>query len=224
MAYPHAWTNGSGQAINAAALEEIEAEIDTKAVDAAVVHLTGAETVAGVKTFSSSPIVPTPTTNLQAATKAYVDATVGSGAIRVEEEGSSVVAGATGINFVGPTVTVTDAGSNEALVTIAESTAITANTQTGSYTLVLGDAGKVVEMNVAGANTLTVPPNASVAFPIGTVLEVFQYGAGQTTITPGAAVTIVSSGAKLKTTGQYSSASLRKRATNEWVASGDLSA
>lgn len=45
----------------------------SKAADSAVVHNTGAETVAGVKTFSSSPIVPTPTTNTQAANKSYVD-------------------------------------------------------------------------------------------------------------------------------------------------------
>ena len=44
-----------------------------KADDSAVVHNTGAESVAGVKTFSSSPIVPTPTTASQAATKAYAD-------------------------------------------------------------------------------------------------------------------------------------------------------
>jgi hypothetical protein len=47
-----------------------------KANDTAVVHLTGDESVAGVKTFSASPIVPTPTTSTQAATKAYVDGTV----------------------------------------------------------------------------------------------------------------------------------------------------
>ena len=40
-------------------------------------NLTGAQTAAGVKTFSSSPIVPAPTTNLQAVTKKYVDDTVG---------------------------------------------------------------------------------------------------------------------------------------------------
>lgn len=43
------------------------------AADAAAVKLTGNQTVAGVKTFSSSPIVPTPTTNFQACTKAYAD-------------------------------------------------------------------------------------------------------------------------------------------------------
>ena len=42
---------------------------------------TGAETIAGVKTFSSSPIVPAPTTDLQAATKKYVDDNAGGGAL-----------------------------------------------------------------------------------------------------------------------------------------------
>lgn len=45
----------------------------TAAADAEVVKLTGAQTIAGVKTFSSSPIVPTPTTDFQASTKAYAD-------------------------------------------------------------------------------------------------------------------------------------------------------
>ena len=44
-----------------------------KADDSAVVHNTGNESVAGVKTFVSSPIVPAPTTDSQASTKKYVD-------------------------------------------------------------------------------------------------------------------------------------------------------
>lgn len=100
---------------------------------------------------------------------------------------------------------------------------VTANRQTSSYTLVLADANVVVEMNVASANTLTVPPNSSVAFDVGTVLEGLQYGAGQTTITPGSGVTIRSSGGKLKTAAQYAAFSLRKIATDEWIVAGDLS-
>lgn len=96
------------------------------------------------------------------------------------------------------------------------------NVRTASYTLALSDNGKVIEMNVAGANTLTVPPNSSVAFPIGTLIAVDQLGAGQTTITPGSGVTIRSSGGLTKIKGQYSSVSLRKRATDEWVLVGDL--
>lgn len=96
------------------------------------------------------------------------------------------------------------------------------NTPTASYTLVLADAGKVVEMNVASANNLIVPPAASVAFPVGTILEVLQLGLGQTTIVAGSGVIIRSSGGKLKLFSQYSSASLRKRSTNEWVLNGDI--
>jgi hypothetical protein len=79
----------------------------------------------------------------------------------------------------------------------------------------------MVEMNVASANTLTVPPNSSVAFAVGTVIPVRQYGAGQTTVTPGAGVTIRNRGAALKLAGQYAEGSLHKRATDEWVLTGD---
>lgn len=97
------------------------------------------------------------------------------------------------------------------------------NTQTGTtYTLVIGDAGKVVEMNNASANTLTVPPNSSVAFPIGTLIQVDQYGAGITTIAQGAGVTINSEGSKKRLSAQHISVSLRKRATDEWQLTGSL--
>jgi len=52
--------------------------LNAKADDSAVVHSTGNETVAGIKTFSSSPIVPTPTTSTQAANKSYVDSAAGA--------------------------------------------------------------------------------------------------------------------------------------------------
>lgn len=97
------------------------------------------------------------------------------------------------------------------------------NTQTGTtYTLVLADAGKAVEMNNGSANTLTVPPNSSVAFPVGTQILVRQLGAGQTTIAEGAGVTIRSKDDNLKLDGQYVEATLTKRATDEWVLTGAL--
>lgn len=54
----------------------VDAQVATKANDSAVVHNTGAETVAGVKTFSSIPVLPAsdPTLDNQAARKSYVDA------------------------------------------------------------------------------------------------------------------------------------------------------
>jgi hypothetical protein len=99
---------------------------------------------------------------------------------------------------------------------------ITTNRQTASYTLVLSDANKLVEMNVATANTLTVPTNASVAFPIGTQILISQYGAGACTVTAASGVTLRSESAKLKTNGQYSGATLVKIATDEWYVFGNL--
>lgn len=104
----------------------------------------------------------------------------------------------------------------------ARFTAVTHNTQTASYVLVLTDAGKLVEMNVASANTLTFPPNATIAIPVGSVVGWRQYGAGQITMTPGSGVTLRSEGNKLKSAGQYAEGSATKRATDEWVLAGAL--
>lgn len=91
-----------------------------------------------------------------------------------------------------------------------------------SYTLVLGDAYKLIEMEVTSANTLTIPTNTSVPFPLGTQILVSQLGTGQTTITPALGVTLRSSGGKTKTSAQYSMCTLIKRGTNEWYLSGDI--
>jgi hypothetical protein len=96
------------------------------------------------------------------------------------------------------------------------------DTKTDSYTLLLTDAGETLEMNSASANTVTIPLNSSVAFAIGTTLDIIQYGAGQTTIVAAGGVTLRSKGAALKLTGQYSGATLYKRDTDEWVIVGDL--
>lgn len=104
----------------------------------------------------------------------------------------------------------------------ASSTTIT-NSQAASYTLVLADKDKLVEMNVASGNNLTVPPNSSVAFPVGSRIDILQVGAGQTTVVAGVGVT-VNSNPGLKIRGQWSSATLIKRGTDTWVLVGDLSA
>jgi hypothetical protein len=111
------------------------------------------------------------------------------------------------------TQTALDAKTNKLVV---------ANRQTASYTLVLSDADKLVEMNVGSANNLTVPLNSSVAFSTGTQILLAQYGAGQTTIVATSGVTIRSNGAKLKLNAQYSGATLVKIAENEWYLFGDI--
>jgi hypothetical protein len=98
------------------------------------------------------------------------------------------------------------------------------NRQTASYTLIDADRSKMVEMNVATANNLTIPLDSSVPFAIGTQIEVAQYGAGQTTIVATGGVTVRSSGGNLKIAAQYVAVSLIKIGTNEWYCFGNLSA
>ena len=91
--------------------------------------------------------------------------------------------------------------------------------QTADYTLVLADANKVVSMNKSGTGTVTIPTNASVAFPIGSVVNVYNQSADDVTIEGDAGVTLRNGG----DLAQYAEVSLRKRATDEWVLAGVVS-
>ena len=93
-----------------------------------------------------------------------------------------------------------------------------------SQILVLENSGALIEMEKAIANNLTSPPDSDVLFDVGTQILVEQKGAGQTSIVAGAGVTILSSGSKLKLTGQYSVVTLIKKAANVWLLAGDISA
>jgi len=108
-------------------------------------------------------------------------------------------------------------------------TPVTINPQSGSgYTLVLGDAGKFITLSNSGAQSLLIPTNASVAFPIGTVIDVQSIGTGLWTIaavTPGT-TTVVSTGATAASPVlrvQYSGATLIKTNTDAWSVMGDIS-
>jgi len=102
---------------------------------------------------------------------------------------------------------------------------IAINAQTGvTYTTVLTDDGKLVTCDNASAIALTIPPNSSVAYGIGTQINIMQLGAGQVTITAGAGVTLRSAGSKLKTSAQYAVGTCCKIASDTWVVVGNLSA
>ena len=96
--------------------------------------------------------------------------------------------------------------------------------KTASYTLSsLTERDDLIEMGSGSALTLTIPTNATVAYPVGTSLDILQTGAGQVTIAGAAGVTVnATPGLKLRT--QWSSATLLKIAENTWVVFGDLTA
>ena len=106
--------------------------------------------------------------------------------------------------------------------------ALTLNAKTATYTVVLTDADqKLVTMSVGSANDFEIPTNASVAFPVGTVINVMQIGAGQTTIkaVTSGTTTISSTGAIAtapKLRAQFSAASCIKVATDTWYVVGDI--
>ncbi|CAB5222140.1 hypothetical protein UFOVP361_1, partial [uncultured Caudovirales phage] len=129
----------------------------------------------------------------------------------------------TGVTAIASGVIVNANISATAAIDLGKLADVSTNAQTASYTLVLADKNKVVEMGVGSANNLTVPLNSSVAYPVGSQINILQTGAGQTTIVATGGVTINATPG-LKMRAQWSYATLIKRATNTWVLVGDISA
>ena len=262
-------------------------------VAGAYVALTGNQTIAGIKTFSSSPIVPAPTTDLQAATKKYVDdnaggdlwgdpvdadiipdvtntRSIGSAVNKFKETFSDVFVGvklksntsyllfqdslgktimqvdnfngASSANIINygtattgnaPYVKAVGTDTNVSLNLTTKGTGVvqangvevatvrgSVNAQTGTtYTLVIGDEYlNGVSMTNASANTITIPPNSAVAFPVNTKILITQGGAGSTTIAAGAGVTInAPSTVTLAIDEQHESRVCQKISTDTWL-------
>jgi hypothetical protein len=98
---------------------------------------------------------------------------------------------------------------------------------TADYTAVIADSYQVLNsMNKATAIAYKIPTNASVAFPIGTVLNILNKGAGVCTIsaTTSGTTTILSAGAvaAAPTLAQYKMAACVKVATDTWYVVGAI--
>lgn len=93
-----------------------------------------------------------------------------------------------------------------------------------TYTLELLDGEhKWKSLTNAASITLTVPPQASVAWLDNTYIELYQGGAGAVTVQGGVGVTIrVNENLTPVTNGIYSVAGLKRIASNEWVLFGNL--
>jgi hypothetical protein len=92
-----------------------------------------------------------------------------------------------------------------------------------NYTLAIGDINKVVAVNNPAPATITIPLNASVEFPIGTLINIYSMTANRVTVFPATGVTLRPTNSNsLFLFDQYTEISLRKRSGNEWVASGNF--
>tara|TARA_R110000751_G_scaffold48850_2_gene108547 strand:- start:451 stop:1098 length:648 start_codon:yes stop_codon:yes gene_type:complete len=97
------------------------------------------------------------------------------------------------------------------------------NAQVGTtYTFVLADAGKMVTSANGSAQTITVPPNSSVAFAVGTQIILQGILAGVVTLVAGAGVTVNSKDSNLDIDGQWAAVTLVKTATDVWSLIGAL--
>lgn len=228
--------------VNASAAIDFSKLATLSSANILVGNATGVATSVAV----SGDVTITNTGNVQIAAGAIVNADVSAtAAIAISKlasgsSGQVILANATGVpTYVSPSGDVSwDATGNVQIAAgaivnadISATAAIdqgkiadtTLNQQTASYTLVLTDKNKLVEISNAGATTLTVPADNTVNMATGATLTILQTGAGQITIAGAAGVTVNGTpGLKLRT--QWSSATLIKRAANTWVALGDLSA
>jgi hypothetical protein len=101
------------------------------------------------------------------------------------------------------------------------------NAQIGtSYTTVLADNGKMTTLSNGASIAVTIPPNSSVAYPVGAQINMAQLGIGQVTVSGGVGVTVVSTGATAsapKARTQYSTLTAVQTSTDNWLIMGDIS-
>jgi hypothetical protein len=194
------WANAVGAALN-----ELGPLVDAKAPLAS-------------PAFTGTPTAPTASTGTnttQIATTAYVKA-----------QGYATLAS--------PTFTGTPAAPTAASTTNTTQIATTAfvktsvglyngvNAQTGTtYAPVLADAGKLVTLSNAGAITVTMPSDATTAFPVGSIIDFAAINTGMATFVAGSSATVKATPSAI-TRANGSAVSAIKYAANSWLIVGDL--
>ena len=179
--------------------------------------------------MQASPTLTTPNIGVATATSVNGTTIPSSKTLVVTTDKLSALAATTSAELAG---VISDETGSGALV-FGTSPAIsdpkiaqTINAQTGTtYTFVLADQGKYITASNASAQTYTIPANSSVAFPIGSSIDLIQIGAGQVTVQGNGGVTVYSTGATAaapKARVQYSAMTLKKVATDTWHIIGDL--
>jgi hypothetical protein len=131
--------------------------------------------------------------------------------------GALVVKGGVGVagNVTAANVVITTGitYANGAAFSSGGTSGLLENLKTASYTLALADAGKVVAFDTATDCTVTVPSDATVSFPTGSLVYIFRANTGNVTLANAAGVSLTKTGKF----GTYEQIYLRKRAANVWV-------
>jgi hypothetical protein len=187
-----------------------------------------ANTIVDADINSAAGIVDTKLATIATAGKVSNSATTATNAntasaIVARDASGNFSAGTIAANLTGTASAIADGTVSTTKIVDASVTAVKVapvefNTQGASYTVTASDANKVILMNVAAANTVTLP----VGLPVGTQVTVIQIGAGQTTFAAsgGAAVRTTDNFTKLYK--QWSAATALYVSVNNWVVAGDL--
>jgi len=187
-----------------------------------------ADTIVNANINSAAGIIDTKLATISTAGKVSNSATTATNAntanaIVARDASGNFSAGTITANLTGTASAIADGTVSTIKIVDANVTAVKVapvefNTQANSYTVTASDANKVILMNVAVANTVTLP----IGLPVGTQVTVIQIGAGQTTFA-------ASGGASLRTTDnltrfykQWSAATALYVSVNNWVLAGDL--
>ena len=191
-------------------------DLDYSWVTPNVGDITEVQAGTGISVASGTGPIPVVTNTVATAYDAKGDLIVGTGA----DTFAKLTVGTNGHTLVADSAAATGLAYSAGIPVVL-------NAQTATYTVVLGDAYKLVTMSVASANNFQIPTNANVAYPVGTVINVIQIGAGQTTIqaVTSGTTTISSTGATAtapKLRAQFSAASCIKVATDTWYVVGDI--
>lgn len=127
-------------------------------------------------------------------------------------------------------IPATEKGAADGVATLDADTKLTPEQGTSGIVsvttaraLALTDKSNFLTANSESAITVTIPTNATVAFPVGSEIELCQYGVGTLTIIGATDVTVngVSAGS-VQSSERYACIAIKKIGTNEWIAAGGL--
>lgn len=163
-----------------------------------------------------------------AATQAQVNAGVATGVYVSPQTlaawtGVPAALGYTPVNKAGDTATNLVLSQASPAALSAGYLGVPINAQNGNYQTALTDTGKAILANSASANTKTIPANATVAYPVGTILTFINIGSAAVTIAPAAGVTLNLAGTGAtgnRTLAQWGVATALQVAANQWLISG----
>ena len=124
------------------------------------------------------------------------------------------------VTDTGDLALVDDAGEVVTFLTEAPTpTTVAINSQASNYTTVADDAGKVIR--ATDAADITIPAEASVDYPVGTVIGVRSATVNTVTVVEDTGVTVnIETGLTLDLRGQYAEVSLHKVGADTWEAVG----